>query len=781
VVNADGGTINGATTLSGGTLNADGATFGANPIANNGGVINVQSNTTASVENTSGGLNVLAGATLTGDVTNADITNVANTGVIAGTVDNSGTLNLDGLITGGDLANSGTVNANGSVTGNVTNESGGDFVVAAGDAASVGGTFTNSAGATTTIGTGGNLTATFTNAAGATLETSGTLSGALNNAGTVSGTNSIFSGAVTNSSTMTDTATMTLNGSLQNAGSGTINAVELSVAGTTNNNGTIRTSGAANFGTLNNAGTLTAGSLTATGQTTNTTTISTVGNMNFAGGLAGGGTLNVVDATINAPPNAVAAHGSSNDVITVGGTGITGGVTLQFDANLNPTAGHPASSDRLEMGPGAALTGTVTLEFAIAAGGGGVEIPDLLVIDVDEGAANNFVVAPAIGLPNSGGKFVYALDDLDIDNGDVYLRTFLNPGISGLAGNVTLTQSLIGSVINRPSSPFVSGLAYDDPDACGAGVWGRAIGGAANANGSTSDGRDSFSSELSASYAGVQLGGDFACFNGYFNGWDLAFGGIVGLNQGNVDQPVFAIDPNAPDNLSDVQTSTTTADFDQFYGGTYLAAVRGPLAIDLQYRVEKTDFDLTNTPLGGSTGLGLTGTQFSSRAQTLSGSVSYAFPIADTNLTVLPVAGFAWTKTKTDTIIFDSGDTLEVDDFDNQTGFVGATVARSVFSEDGNSAFNQFITATYYNDFADDPTSTFNFTDPTTGAAQIDNLVNENLGAYTELSVGLNYVRILNPGQAIPARQLNASVRADARFGGQLDSWGLTGQLRLQF
>jgi fibronectin-binding autotransporter adhesin len=148
---------------------------------------------------------------------------------------------------------------------------------------------------------------------------------------------------------------------------------------------------------------------------------------------------------------------------------------------------------------------------------------------------------------------------------------------------------------------------------------------------------------------------------------------------------------------------------------------------------------------------------------------------------VLPVAGFAFTRTKTDPIRFDNGDTLEVDDFDNQTGFIGATLARSVFSEDGNSAFNQFVTATHYNDFGKDPTSTFTYVDPDTAATLQDDIISENLGAYTELSVGLNYVRILNPGQAIPARQLNASIRADARFGEQLESWGVTGQLRLQF
>nr|MCU0802076.1 hypothetical protein [Paracoccaceae bacterium] len=692
-----------------------------------------------------------------------------------------------------------------AVAGNVTNQSGGQFTLAAGNVASVGGTFTNNTGATTTIGTGANLTAAFTNQAGATLNTSGTLSGALTNAGTVAATTATVTGNVTNTNAITATNALTVGGFLNNAGtftaatatvtgnvtntnaiavtnaltmggtlnntaSGTITAGSLAVAGLATNTGNITTTGAATLGALDNSAGLTVGSLSVTGAASNSSTITSTGNMTFAGGLDGGGVLNVTGGA-----------GDFADDVTVAGTGLTGGVTLRFDANLNNPAGSGIrSADRLIL-TGGTLTGNVNLAFSVAGAGGGIEIDDILVIDVVDGAANNFTIATFSGLPNSGGKFVYALDQLGVANGDVYLREFLNPGISGLAGNVTLTQSLIGSVINRPSSPFVSGLAYDDPDACGAGVWGRAIGGAAKATGATSDGTDSFDSELSATYAGVQLGGDFACFNGYFNGWDLAFGGIAGLNTGSVDQPVFAVDPNAPGNISNVQTSTTNADFNQYYGGTYLAAVRGPLAIDLQYRLEKTDFELTNIPVGGSSGLGLDGTEFSSQAQTLSGSVSYAFPIADTNLTILPVAGFAWTKTKTDPIIFDTGDTLTVDDFDNQTGFIGATVARSIFAEDGNSAINQFLTATYYNDFADDPTSTFNYTDPDSGAAQVDNLVNENLGAYTEVSVGVNYVRILNPGQAIPARQLNASIRADARIGDQLESWGLTGQVRLQF
>jgi fibronectin-binding autotransporter adhesin len=350
-----------------------------------------------------------------------------------------------------------------------------------------------------------------------------------------------------------------------------------------------------------------------------------------------------------------------------------------------------------------------------------------------------------------------------------------------LVGSVALTQSLIGSVINRPSSPFVSGLAYDDPDPCGAGIWARATGGQADATGTSTDGTETSATKTSASYSGVQLGGDFACFNGYFKGWDIAFGGIGGVNQGKIFQPIFSLPSLGSDPF---QISQTSGKFLQYYGGVYTTAVKGPLAIDLQFRTEKTDFDVTNEGVGGAVGLGLKNTKFSSQAQTLSGSLSYAFPIKDTSITILPTAGFAWTKTKTDEIILNDGDAdptnndkIQLGNFENRTGFVGATVARTIISDDGNSAFNQFLTATYYNDFADKPTATF--TDVSNGQTRSIEL--DNLGAYGELSIGVNYVRILNPGQIGPARQLNASVRADVRSGQQLDSWGITGQVRLQF
>jgi outer membrane autotransporter protein len=499
------------------------------------------------------------------------------------------------------------------------------------------------------------------------------------------------------------------------------------------------------------------------GLTTNSGTIGTAGNMALTGGMAGGGTLNVQGGA-----------GDVADVITVGGAGITQGVTLAFDVDL-----ASGTSDKLVLA-GAGLAGSVNFAFA-ATGANTGDQPNFILIQ-DYAAGSSFNIGTVAGLPVAGGKFAYFVKD-DTANADVVLSSVLNPGIGAIAGSVTLTQSLIGSVINRPSSPFVTGLAFDDADPCGPGVWARATGGQANASGANTSNpgqADEFVSQtnLSATFGGVQLGGDFACFNGSVRGWDLAAGGIAGFNTGSLNLPVQVPDPTT--GTGSVTTSETDAKFNQYYGGVYLTAARGPLAFDLQYRIEKTDLNVNNTPVGSFADLGLTDEDFSSDARTLSGSLSYAFPIKDTNIVVVPTAGFALTRTSTDKIEFDNGtDSLQLDDFENNRAFVGATVARTVFGDSDTSFSRQFVTATYYADFAADPTSVFTFDDA--GTLKTQTVVNQNLGSYGELSVGLNYVKIFNPGQAIPARQLDASIRADARFGGQLDSWGVTGQLRLQF
>lgn len=350
--------------------------------------------------------------------------------------------------------------------------------------------------------------------------------------------------------------------------------------------------------------------------------------------------------------------------------------------------------------------------------------------------------------------------------------------VGALAGSVVLSQSLIGAVINRPSSPFVNGLAYDDENPCGAGGWARAIGGTADASGridQTGDTQNvSFESEISADYYGIQVGGDYACFNGYYNGWDIATGGIAGVNQGSSSQPIFAFDPNTLGSSTDTIIATTDVDFNQVYAGVYGTAVRDRFAAELQYRFEATDFTANNDASGS---LQLTDAEFGSDSNTFSGSFSYALSVPNTELTFVPVTGFAYTQISPDEITFDDGGVVTIEDFTSEVLFVGGTLSRTKFGDDGTTALNQFVTATYYNEMADDPVSNY----VTADGLNRSEVTTENLGAYTELSVGMNYVKILDEGNSFNAKQLSASARADVRMSDQLESWGLTAQVRLQF
>ena len=65
------------------------------------------------------------------------------------------------------------------------------------------------------------------------------------------------------------------------------------------------------------------------------------------------------------------------------------------------------------------------------------------------------------------------------------------------------------------------------------------------------------------------------------------------------------------------------------------------------------------------------------------------------------------------------------------------------------------------------------------GTKAVQKLESDNLGNYGELSVGASYVRLLDGSG--PIKQLNATIRLDGRTGKALDSYGVTGQLRLQF
>ncbi|SDX63828.1 beta strand repeat-containing protein, partial [Litoreibacter albidus] len=729
-----------ANSTAGGVATVSGTGIVSGASTNNGGTVNT-AGTMAALDNQAGQVNVTGGTT--GAVTNADDLNITG-GAVDSVIQSAGdtTTGAAGTVTNDVTLNGGTLNNQGTIGGDVTTLAGTTSV----NTGTVGGDVTNAGTLTSTSTIGGDLTNT------SIAVVSGTVGGNVANTGAfdIAGTLGVGGGFANSGGGTFDVAA----GETLTTGTGVTNAADA---------GVVNVEGIVNGGFTNAATNLVSNAGTFNGGLTNSGSIATTGGFTVgSGGFVNNGTVDMV-------------NGSTADAINVAG-GMSGTGIFNLDANLDSAAPGGLNSDTVVV-TGGATTGDYVLNFNItSAGTPSIADPAVLVFDVDDtfGAAGNSYSFGASGLPPSGGQVVYGL--IQNGNGDLSLAAQPNPGIGAIAGNVVLTQSLIGTVINRPSSPFVSGLAYEDDDSCGTGTWGRFVGGSAEVSGATANSVSNISSTVDAKYYGLQVGGDWGCFNGTFGGWDLAFGGIFGVNEGTTSQPVFAVNQNNATQVTNTVTSITDGDFRQTYAGLYLAAAKGALSADLQVRTEQTEYEFTNTAVVAGSGLGLTNSKLKTKALTVSGALSYAIPLQKEGWTFVPTAGFGLTQTKAATLTFDDGATLQTEDSSTAIGFVGGTLAKTFFGEDGTSATNVFATGTYYNDFGKERRSVY-----TDAGGATQNLTSENLGAYSELSFGVNYVKILDEGKIGPAKQLNASIRADGRFSGSVSSYGLTAQLRLQF
>ena len=712
-----------------GTLTVDGDSSVTSLLTSSGDIyVTNDSELTANILNAGDGVvEVRSGSTLIGNLESSGGGDVEIRGVMTGDLDNSG--DGDVVITNrvnGNVINSadGFIDLNGRVTGTLTNSGNADL--------------------------GGNI-------------------GALVNE---------FGGDV-----VFDAAT-TIAGTAINRGDWTVNSgVTAAVSdGTTNESGAeidIRAGGVMGGPIVNQAG----GEVYVGGRVAGLLTNEASGFVELQGGsvvsgrINNAGDLNVLGTTTirvlsNTGTVDMTTDNATGGRLIISETGALNG-TIRIDSDLS---GYTAQTDRIVAESGAVLSGNVNLDFNNVSGIFGSLLNPVTVMTY---GSDSTITATATGLAGVGGLVYY----LNRRAEGIDVITAQNPGVGGVAGAVTLTQSLIGSVINRPSSPYIAGVAPEDGNRCQPGAWGRAIGGHASASGTTrsevagANGLN-YDSKISASYAGLQFGGDLTCFDGLLPGWDLSFGGIGGVNLGQTSQPVFAIDPSSGTIIPGIIVSDNETDFQQAYGGVYLSAVRGRLLLDLQYRLEKTSFDISNTGTEDER-IGLIDQKFESDAQTLSGSVSYAFPLnEERGLNFVPTMGFAYTKSSTDPIYFEDDARLEIDDATTEVAFVGGTVSMTKIRPGGQSALTYFATGTLYKDFADETRSTY-YASPTGDGVES---YSSNLGQYTEASIGLNYTRLLERGKApLNARQMSASVRLDGRFGETLDSWGVTGQVRFQF
>ncbi|MFV0303217.1 MAG: hypothetical protein ACK5IP_20495 [Paracoccus sp. (in: a-proteobacteria)] len=520
-------------------------------------------------------------------------------------------------------------------------------------------------------------------------------------------------------------------------------------------------------GAIRNAGTIDAGNGAVLENLFNTGTVSVDRSLEVRDSLRNDGLMEMRDGTVG-------------DVLAING-GVSGNGTYGLDLDLGANGGAGAADTIVVRG--GAVTGSIVLSFDAS----DIEAPSdesrrILVFDADDrqGAANDFSVT-ATGLPETSERIVYTLDQNEA-TGDVFVEDGINPTLGALAGNLALTQSLIGSVVNRPTSPFVPGLATDAGDKkCGYGAWARAVAGHAKANGRTRNGEASADSKIEANYRGLQFGGDLACFENSVHGWNVAFGVLGGVNDGSTTQPVYLNNTINSTGAPSFLSSVNHGDFRQIYGGVYATATRDRLSLDLQLRREHTEFTIRNRPTGDNVGLQLQDPDFDSNATTLSGSISYAYDLPWDGWMVVPTAGFAFSNLSVDKITFTTGDTLQIEDSKNRVGFVGGTLSKTFIRPERNSAIYAFGTATVYKDFASDTNSIYQMVAQNGDVFRTDELTSSNLGTYGELSLGANYLKVLDTGRAGAPRQFNASIRVDGRTGDVLDSYGVTAQVRFQF
>ncbi|MBP0484972.1 beta strand repeat-containing protein, partial [Sagittula salina] len=687
--------------------------------------------------------------------------------------------NITGTVTQNGATSATLVSAASVVSGQVT-VNGGTLTVTASLTADNGGTVTDdlvvaSAGALVNSGT---VTGNVANAGAVTLNGGSTLTGDLTQSG---GSLTTAAGTVTVNGLLdlNDGTFLVADGVTFNATSADLAAAVTAPAGNLVGAGSTLAATGGNFVNAASFGLGAAATLSSSATLSNSGTLTFAGDATLAGGtsvtnsgtllvnqVAGVQTLSVTTGTFTDTGTINMSDTDTVDVVDITGNAVLNG-TIMADVDVSNTAAGT-------RGDLVNVSGTATGSTALLLNNVGGNFSNIATpIDLIKAAGGTGGLSASFsGLQT--GAYTYSLQNTGTA---IQLTASPNLAFGGVVSGVAATQSLISTVVNRPSSALVTPLVDPGDDPCAIGEWARLTGGKANAKLGTTSQTTGVSAinDIALSYGGIQAGFDNSCSGGYYNGWDLAYGVMLGTNMGRSSLPVT---------LGGVST-TVKSDFDQLFGGVYLSAAKGNWFGDLNLRADRTTYDLRETSTFGSGGLGLPDQEFDSRGKTLSGSLSYSHTLdQERGIRLVPTVGFSLSHIETDTIQIDNDPTdptddaeLKIGDIDQKIGFVGATLAKTSIRPSGKAAVTYFATGTYFNDFGDDLTSTF--TVKSTGASQ--SLTSDNLGGFGELSLGMNYTRIMDGGGAMAPRQMDASIRADTRFSEQLDSWGLTAQVRLQF
>jgi hypothetical protein len=764
-----------------GTLATDGGALAAAADVTNAGVLTLTG--PESIRSLSG-----AGTT---NVTGAGTTLTLNGGVsnVAGAINGSG-----GLTVAGSTA---TLTAANGYSGTTTVTGGSLSVTGAGTLASadidiLGGTFATDGGALAagTVVTGPGAFALTGSESIASLNTAGTTT--LTGAGTTLTLNtgaSVIGGAIggTGALTLAGTSVVTLNGANTFTGATTVAAgTRLILNGAIGGDLIVNSTTGAFGATIAGTGSDIAGVNTVGGSVTNAGTMGITGFTRVGGDFTN---------TVTAATGIVDMRGSgADDVLSIVGN-LDGGefivdvsfpslyadnpATAADDGLVTGVAGQPGLSDRVQVA-GTVNTAGTPVGFTLNPLADLARAGDRVVLLTSSNTQDAFDAGTFVLRGVTGGALVTLLE---VDGNNLLAVNQTSGGIGGLAANVSVVQSLVSNVVNRPTSPFTGGVQGEQGRVTGG--YFRVTGGRADVTGTSNNGVRDNVAQIGASYWGAQAGYDVGFIDDDFLGdWDATFGALVGYNAGKTSQGVFL-----PGVGGDQLASTTFADFQQSYVGLYAAFNRGLLTVDTQLRGDRTTYDLRESVEAGFIGLGVAGQDFDSRSLNLTTRVSYGVRLNEAaNLFLVPTGGFSLTRTGSSAVnVIDpvTGDpanaasgVLTLDSYTSNVLFLGATVVRTFPGADDNTSSRVFLSGNYYHDVDGNRTATFA---PGNGDPA-QNLTIEGIGGFGEASLGWNYITQYTSAASGRPVQLNANVRADVRFGDNVsDAYSLTAQLRLAF
>jgi hypothetical protein len=357
--------------------------------------------------------------------------------------------------------------------------------------------------------------------------------------------------------------------------------------------------------------------------------------------------------------------------------------------------------------------------------------------------------------PDELGSFGFINYVLGSGDGDIFIRSELDedaaaPGTAALPA----TLSAVAAIFHKPSSAFTTGCNDPGPDQRGFGSWGRANGGSIDTDfegTSTINGRDTvLRTKNRTDFYGIQAGFDTAFCN--INNRDLTI--HTGVTGGYVE------------GTSNQRNGGFTVDFDSYFVGLYGALSRGAASAEATVRYDNHSFDLSHddpTIIAPGTDSG---------GETFSAMVTGSYEFSLSELTkIIPSGGFTISNTSVDAFRT-SGGVAEFDDLVSVMGFAGITATTTVPVRD-NFFLLPFASATLYNEFADNGKSGF-----TLGLTTAD-IDTDRIGTFGQLGIGINAVRVGNT--AAGESNVYGSLRFDAQIGEQIEGWGVTGAVRIQF